>query len=49
MILVVVAVLDGLAEPSVEVARSDFSDDESPEGAMVAEGRTDRIEVGAWD
>jgi hypothetical protein len=48
MILVVDGVLDGLAEPSVEVTWLDFSDDESPGGATVVEGRADRVgaEVG---
>jgi hypothetical protein len=48
MILVVDGVLDGLDEPSVEVTWLDFSDDESPEGATVVEGRADRVgaEVG---
>jgi hypothetical protein len=51
MTLVVDGVLDGLAEPSVEVTLSDLNDDESPEGATVAEGRADRMsaEVGAGD
>jgi hypothetical protein len=51
MTLVADAVPEGLTEPSVEVARSDFSEDKSPDGAAAAEGRSDRIvaEVGAWD
>jgi hypothetical protein len=45
------AVPDGLAEAAVELARSDASDDEASEGAIVAEGREERMEadVGACD
>jgi hypothetical protein len=43
-------VLDGLAEAS-EVARSDASDDEAPEGTIVADGREERgvVEAGVCD
>jgi hypothetical protein len=41
MTLVVDDVPEGLAEPSVEVTRLDLSEDESPDGATVAEGRAD--------
>jgi hypothetical protein len=51
MTLVMDDVPEGLTEPSVEVTRSDFSDDESGDGATVAESTADRVVagVGAWD
>ena len=44
------AIADGLAEASDETVL-DISEDEAPEGAMVVEGREDRIvvEAGACD
>jgi hypothetical protein len=41
------AVPDDLTEAPVELARSDAGDDEASDGAMVAEGREERMEAEA--